>query len=154
MDITKEESMNMSGWLEKKSQKTFGGYQKRFFKIINGEYLTYSDKEADISKSKVKIMLDFIGSVQKKEDKKFRLQMNNEDKMYHLKAKTKEARDKWVAAIELLLTLKQTQTQKDRAISDMTPVKKDRIEESLEKKKDISPPKKKKNLIIKTIVKI
>jgi hypothetical protein len=50
--------------------------------------------------------------------------------------------------------LKQTQTQKDRAISDMTPVKKDRIEESLEKKKDISPPKKKKNLIIKTIVKI
>jgi len=121
MDITKEEAMSMSGWLEKKSQKTFGGYQKRFFKIINGEYLTYSEKEADISKSKVKIMIDTIGSIQKKEDKKLRLQMSNEDKMYHLKAKTKEARDKWAAALELLLTLKQAQNQKDRAVSEMIP---------------------------------
>ena len=78
----------------------------------------------------------------KKEDKKFRLQMKTEDKMYHLKAKTKEARDKWVAAIELLLTLNQSQAQQDRAISVMVPEKKDRIE-NLEKKRDISPPKKK-----------
>ena len=147
MDITKEEAMSMSGWLEKKSQKTFGGYQKRFFKIINGEYLTYSEKEADISKSKVKIMLDSIGSVQKKEDKKFRLQMSNEDKMYHLKAKTKEARDKWVAAIELLLTLKQNQKQiqKDKVNSDMIPEKKDK-KEKIEKKVDVSPPKNKKKI--------
>ena len=138
--------MSMSGWLEKKSQKTFGGYQKRFFKIINGQYLTYSEKEADISKSKVKIMLDTIGSIQKKEDKKLRLQMSNEDKMYHLKAKTKEARDKWAAALELLLTLNQAQNQKDRAVSEMLPEKKDKIDkiEKIEKKKDVSPPKNKK----------
>ena len=91
MEITQEQAKNMSGWLEKKSQKTFGGYQKRFFKIINGDYITYSEKEEEISKSKVRITIISIDSVEKKEDKKFRFEMKNDDKVYHLKAKTKEA---------------------------------------------------------------
>ena len=127
MEITQEQAKNMSGWLEKKSQKTFGGYQKRFFKIINGDYITYSEKEEEISKSKVRITIISIDSVEKKEDKKFRFEMKNDDKVYHLKAKTKEARDKWVAAIELLMTLKQSNP--DRNFSVMVPMKKDRIEE-------------------------
>ena len=134
MEITKDEARNLSGWLEKKSQKTFGGYQKRFFKIVNGQYLTYSEKEADILKSKVRIPIDSIDSVQKKEDKKFRIHMNNEDKMYHFKANTKEIRDKWVAAFELLQTLNETQ-QNDRSISMAMPTKKNILEEFLKKKK-------------------
>ena len=94
MDITQEEAKNMSGWLEKKSQKTFGGYQKRFFKIIKGDYITYSENEEDIAKSKVRITIFSIDSVQKKEDKKFRLIMKNDERIYHLKAKSKEVRDK------------------------------------------------------------
>lgn len=102
MEITYEEAKNMSSWLEKKSSKTFGGYQKRFFKIIDGEYLAYKEKDSDKEEFKSKIQIDSIDNVQKKEDNKFRLFMLNEDRTYHLKAKTKELRDKWVAAIELL----------------------------------------------------
>ena len=116
MEITYEEAKNMSSWLEKKSSKTFGGYQKRFFKIIDGEYLAYKEKDSDKEEFKSKIQIDSIDNVQKKEDNKFRLSMLNEDRTYHLKAKTKELRDKWVAAIELLLSLKENQ-QKYRSVS-------------------------------------
>ena len=118
-DLTKDEAKNMSGWLEKKSSKTFGGYQKRYFKIMNGEYITYAEKEADISNSKVRITIDSIDSVEKKEDKKFRFQLKNEDRIYHLKAKSKDVRDKWVASIELLKTLLKTQEQSNRSASVM-----------------------------------
>ncbi len=40
---------NFSGMLKKKSPKLFAGWQKRFFKVIDGKLLTYSEKEADIS---------------------------------------------------------------------------------------------------------
>ena len=118
-DLTKDEAKNMSGWLEKKSSKTFGGYQKRYFKIMNGEYITYAEKEADITNSKVRITIDSIDSVEKKEDKKFRFQLKNEDRIYHLKAKSKDVRDKWVASIELLKTLLKTQEQSNRSASVM-----------------------------------
>ncbi len=49
---------NFSGFLEKKSPKLFAGWQKRFFKILEGRLLTYSKKEADIkSKGALEIVL-------------------------------------------------------------------------------------------------
>jgi hypothetical protein len=41
------EAKSLCGYLEKKSPSLFGGWQKRFFKIIDGKVCTYSEKEND-----------------------------------------------------------------------------------------------------------
>jgi hypothetical protein len=49
---------NFSGFLEKKSPNFMGGWQKRFFKVLQGKLLTYSEKEADINtKGALEILL-------------------------------------------------------------------------------------------------
>lgn len=47
METSIKEAQSMKGFLEKKSPSLFGGWQKRFFKIIDGVFITYSDKEND-----------------------------------------------------------------------------------------------------------
>ena len=105
--ITLEEAKVLKSWLEKKSPKTFGGYQKRFFRIIDGESIIYTDKDSEKYEVKGRINIDAISSVTKKDDQKFKINMSNEDRTFHLKAKTKDLRDKWVAAIELLKKAKE-----------------------------------------------
>jgi hypothetical protein len=55
---------NFSGFLEKKSPNFMGGWQKRFFKVLEGKLLTYSEKEADIS-TKGALDIDLIKSIAK-----------------------------------------------------------------------------------------
>ena len=105
--ITLEEAKVFKSWLEKKSPKTFGGYQKRFFRIIDGESIIYTDKDSEKYEVKGRINIDGITNVTKKDDQKFKITMSSEDRTYHLKAKTKDLRDKWVAAIELLKKAKE-----------------------------------------------
>ena len=127
--ISLEEAKKLSGWLEKKSPKTFGGYHKRFFRVIDGEYIIYTEKEKEKSDVRGRLNIDAIAKVNKKDDLKFQVHMSNEDKVYHLKAKTKEIRDKWVAAIEVLTTAKEIQQQNERSQSYFIPNKKNNIEE-------------------------
>ncbi len=47
MQNSLQEAKSYSGYLEKKSPSLFGGWQKRFFKIIDGRVCTYSEKEND-----------------------------------------------------------------------------------------------------------
>ena len=145
MEISQEEAKNMSGWLEKKSPKTFGGYQKRFFKIVDGEYIGYKEKDSEKDDYKGKIQIDSIESVQKKEDNKFRLFMLDDDRTYHLKAKTKEIRDKWVAALELLLSLRENQQKTRSATIGINNSKKteENNEEVITRPKSPSPSRKK-----------
>ena len=109
MSINLDNAKNFGSYLEKKSHKTFGGYQKRYFRIVEeGNYLAYYDKEKDnINKYKGRIPVDSIKGLQKKEDKKFRIMLKNDERIYHLKAKNKELRDNWVTALELILASRQ-----------------------------------------------
>ena len=119
MSISLNDAKNYSGWLEKKSNKTFGGYQKRYFRVLEGgNYIAYyeSDKD-DLSLFKGRILVESIKSLQKKEDKKFRIIMNNEERVYHLKAKNKESRDNWVTALDLILAVKESkQPEKSHSV--------------------------------------
>ncbi len=47
MENSLKEAMSFCGYLEKKSPSFFGGWQKRYFKIVDGRVWTYSDKEND-----------------------------------------------------------------------------------------------------------
>lgn len=53
---------NFSGFLEKKSPKFMGGWQKRFFKVLEGKLLTYSKKEADIN-TKGALEIDMLKNI-------------------------------------------------------------------------------------------
>ena len=46
-NLSLRDALSFSSYLEKKSPSLFGGWQKRFFKILEGRVLTYSDKEKD-----------------------------------------------------------------------------------------------------------
>jgi hypothetical protein len=45
MDSSMKEAMSYCGFLDKKSPSLFGGWQKRYFKILEGKVLAYADKE-------------------------------------------------------------------------------------------------------------
>ena len=102
-NVTYEEAKTYSGWLEKKSPKALGGYQKRFFRVLGGQVILYGNKEKD-KNPKGQIPIGAIKSITKKEDKKFHLEIEGGDRSFKLKAKTEEERDKWVAIIELLMS--------------------------------------------------
>jgi hypothetical protein len=55
---------NFSGFLEKKSPKFMGGWQKRHFKVLEGKLLTYSKKEADID-TKGALEINLIKRIEK-----------------------------------------------------------------------------------------
>lgn len=46
-NISFNEAAYFSGYLEKKSPSMFGGWQKRFFRILEGKLLTYFEKDSD-----------------------------------------------------------------------------------------------------------
>jgi hypothetical protein len=45
--ISIKDASSYCGYLEKKSPSMFGGWQRRYFKILEGKVLTYSEKEKD-----------------------------------------------------------------------------------------------------------
>jgi hypothetical protein len=45
------------GYLQKKSPSFFAGYQKRFFQVLAGKLLTYSDKPGAEVKGSVRIVM-------------------------------------------------------------------------------------------------
>ena len=101
--ISYDEAKTYSGWLEKKSPNALGGYQKRFFRILGGQVILYGNKEKD-KNPKGQIPIGAIKSVTKKEEKKFHLELEGNERSFKLKAKTEQERDKWVSVIELLMT--------------------------------------------------
>ena len=46
-NISYKEASTCCGYLDKKSPSLFGGWQRRYFKVLEGKVITYSDKEND-----------------------------------------------------------------------------------------------------------
>jgi hypothetical protein len=67
--ITLREAVSFSGYLEKKSPSVFVGWQKRFFKILEGRVLIYSEKEKN-KESKGSINLEDLKDLKVLEKKK------------------------------------------------------------------------------------
>ena len=67
--ITLREAVSFSGYLEKKSPSMFGGWQKRYFKILEGRVITYAKNEKE-KESKGSINMEDITEV-KTVDKKW-----------------------------------------------------------------------------------
>ena len=63
--------MSFAGYLEKKSTNLLSSYQKRFFEIIDGRYLTYRGKEKD-KDTKAKIDIAGISMPESVEKKVFK----------------------------------------------------------------------------------
>lgn len=103
MDI--EKAKNFKGMLGKESPNLFGGYQNRFFRIIEGDsnkgeffLLTYADKENGNVKGVIPFnQITDITSVNKKEfffvvgDRKFKLKADNE-----------QLKNQWIDALKTI----------------------------------------------------
>lgn len=63
-DITPKEASNFCGYLKKKSPNLLKGYQKRFFRILEGKILTYFKSE-DCKDPKGLITIENIIDLQK-----------------------------------------------------------------------------------------
>ena len=99
MDISLEECKKYQGYLQKKSPSLFGGWQKRFFKVLDGKVIVYFEKEND-QKAKGTIKLDEISNPEATEDKVFKFTLEQRD--FILKAESNEERDNWVQVITKL----------------------------------------------------
>ena len=98
-EMSYEEAINLKGYLEKKSTNLLSSYQKRFFEIIDGRYLTYRGKEKD-KDTKAKIDIAGISMPESVEKKVFKF--NSTEREFQLKAKDKEEKEKWINALKVV----------------------------------------------------
>lgn len=103
MEINFENCSDYSGWLKKKASKIMVGWQKKFFRIIKGKVILYSDKEDD-NNPKGQIMIASISRAEPIEEDKFQFSLG--DKVFHLKASDTKSRDEWVNVINFLIDAK------------------------------------------------
>ena len=99
MEISLEECKKYQGYLKKKSPSLLGGWQKRYFKVLDGVVIVYCDNEND-TKLKGQIKLTDISNPIATEDKVFKFTL--EDRDFILKAESNEERDKWVKVLTIL----------------------------------------------------
>ena len=115
--VTLEQAKSLQGYLLKKSPNILKKYQKRFFRIIEGQVIVYTESEDDKT-LKGQIQINQITSIDKDGEKKFVLNTQVE-KDFTLKAENTEERDMWYNCINLLiLTYRQSQEQKKTKILD------------------------------------
>lgn len=100
MEINFENCANYCGWVKKKASKVMVGWQKRFFRIIGGKVILYSEKEND-NNPKGQIMISAINQAVAIDKNQFQLALGN--KCFHLKTKEPEKRDEWVKVINFLV---------------------------------------------------
>ena len=90
MELNFENCSNYSGWVKKKASKVMVGWQKRFFRIIQGKVILYSEKEDD-DNPKGQIMISAINQAVAIDKNQFQLTLGT--KCFHLKTKEPEKRD-------------------------------------------------------------
>ena len=100
MDISLEECKKYKGFLKKKSPSLFGGWQKRYFRILDGKVMVYSEKEND-PKPKGHVKLEQISKAEATEDKIFKFTLDDRD--FILQAESNEERDKWIKVLNHLV---------------------------------------------------
>ena len=111
MEISLEECKKYEGWLKKKSPKLFGGWQKRYFRILEGKLLVYSEKK-ESKDLKGQIPFEHISNPSSKD--KTKLQFTLEGREFILDAETEENKNKWLYVISTLLKeIKGNETNED-----------------------------------------
>lgn len=90
---------SISGYLKKKQKLLSISKEQRFFRIVNGKNIAYSDKED--TELKGIIVIELIKKIEtKKDDKHFKLIYPN--KNYELGAASEEQKNLWVTGIQEL----------------------------------------------------
>lgn len=87
---------NFKGVLSKKSPKPLGGWQKRFFRVVEGKVIVYSEKEND-KKPKGHIQISQISKAISVEKKVLSFSLEGRD--FVLKAEDEASKDKWIQVI-------------------------------------------------------
>jgi len=98
-EISYEEAQAFEGVLEKKGHGLVSVFQKRYFRILDGRIMIYTEKSDDIEIKGV-FNLDQISQIANLDSKCFKF--NLEDREFVFKAQNEEERNKWVNVLKLL----------------------------------------------------
>jgi len=98
-DVTYEEAKFYEGFLSKKSKNLMSTWQKRYFHVLEGKVMIYSEKK-DSSEIKGQFNLEQISFPESVDERIFKFRL--EEREFILKAKTEKEKDKWIKVITLL----------------------------------------------------
>ena len=98
-EICYEEAQFFEGVLEKKGHGLVAVFQKRYFRLLEGRIMVYTDKKDDIEIKGV-FNLDQISNISNLDSKCFKFCL--EDRDFVFKAQNEEERNKWVSVLKLL----------------------------------------------------
>ena len=100
-----DKAKTFKGILGKESPSLFGGYQSRFFQIVEGDifkgetfHMTYAEKEGKMIKGA--IPFEQIGEIQSSSKKEFSFGVG--DRKFKLKADNEQLKNEWMQAIKLV----------------------------------------------------
>ncbi|XP_077997376.1 oxysterol-binding protein-related protein 3-like [Glandiceps talaboti] len=105
-----KEPEKYDGFLMKRRKWPMKGWHKRYFTLDKGT-LTYSKTPADIQRGKIHGSLDVGLCVMAIMADSRRIDLDTEDSIYHLKGKTKDSFEKWVAKLRSHRLYRQHQLQ-------------------------------------------
>ena len=98
-EISFDIAKKYSGYLEKKSSGLFSKWQKRYFHILEGKIIVYSEKPEDIE-IKGLFILDQISNPKSEKDREFSFILEGQDFVF--RAETTQEKEKWIKMITLL----------------------------------------------------
>ena len=98
-EISYEEAQFFEGYLEKKGHGLVSVFQKRYFRLLEGRIMVYTEKKDDIEIKGV-FNLDQISQIANLDSKCFKFCL--EDRDFVFKAQNEEERNKWVNTLKLL----------------------------------------------------
>jgi hypothetical protein len=99
LKINYEEASKFSGWLQKESPGFLKNYQKRYFSILNGRFLVYSEKEGSEVKGTIDIKdADINGNLSNV--KNFLVVFGERE--FKLKAENEQEKLKWVKVLNTI----------------------------------------------------
>ena len=88
------------GYLEKKARNIFLGFQKRFFRCLEGKIIIYLEKK-ESKQINGQIEISSISSLKSVDSKSFSFECDNTQ--YLLKAETEKLKNKWIEVIQFLI---------------------------------------------------
>ena len=98
-EITYEEAKFYEGFLSKKSKNLISTWQKRYFHVLEGKVMIYSEKKDD-SNIKGQFNLEQISFPESVDERIFKFRLDERE--FILKAKTGKEKEKWIKVITLL----------------------------------------------------
>ena len=116
-EISFDIAKKYSGYLEKKSSGLFSKWQKRYFHILEGKIIVYSEKPEDIE-IKGLFILDQISNPKSEKDREFSFILEGQDFVF--RAETTQEKEKWIKMITLLKKkLKENKLLKENRLSSL-----------------------------------